>query len=259
MNRFVLSAAVVVIGGAVASAHGPQMQVTVTGGKIVTREVMIGVYSPLTAPKTVYAMPAALVTDNNFPTAWRAAPDANPANPFGPGVAYGEGGTFAPSTTLTLSFLDELKVWDGAAFASAGATELAMLRTSNPGPTSLTGNAGISGTSDPLATVAIPAMYTADAHASVTYVLLGDGANPASAVADGLYRAALQFTSSDTSVQPSDPFYVLISKGADTQLDAAIASMGVDAALVQAIPEPAAASLAALALSLLTGSRRRKG
>ena len=256
MNRTLLSLALAAAASGVASAHGPQMQITVTGGKIVTRDLMIDVFTPLTSPRSVYVMPAVEVADIDFPTAWRAGPDTNPVNPNGPGIAYGVGGTFAPGSTLTLAFLEELKLWDGTAFVSASATELAMLRTANPGPASLTGNAGFSGGADPSATITIPASYADESHNSVTYVLLGDGMNPASPVADGLYRTALRFTSSDAAVAPSDPFYLLISKRAETQLGAAIASMGVDPSAVQylAIPEPSALVLAALGA---VGLRRR--
>jgi hypothetical protein len=256
-TQFVLASLLCAI-AAQSQAHGPQMQITVDSGKITTRNVMINTYAPLTDEKSVYVMPLKSVADIDFPTSWRAFPDANPANPFGPGAAYGVGSTFPTNSTLTLSFLDELKVWNGASFVSAGATELAALRTSNPGSASLAGNAAFSGGPDLTAEVAIGASYTEDAHASVTYVILGNGVSPAALVADGVYLATLGWSSSDPLVSPSDPFYYVLNKGPATQLMSAIGSLGFDSASVQylTIPEPSALVLAAL--GMVAASRRTR-
>jgi hypothetical protein len=241
-----------------ALAHGPQMQITVDGGKLTTRHVLTDVYAPLTDAKRVYVMPVKFVDDLDFGASWRALPDSNPAYPYGPGAAYGIGATLPTNLTLTLSFLDELKVWNGASFASAGATELAALRTGNPGPTSLAGNAAFSGGPDVTAEATIGASYTEDAHASVTYVILGNGVSPAALVADGVYLATLGWSSSDPLVSPSDPFYYVLNKGPATQLMSAIGSLGFDSASVQylTIPEPSALVLAAL--GMVAASRRTR-
>jgi hypothetical protein len=229
-------------------AHGPAIQTTVDSGKIITRQVLIDTYEPLTAPTSVYVAPVNWVADIDFGPSWRATPEANPANPFGPGIAYGVGGTFAGGSVLTLSFVDELLRWDGVDFVSAGATELAALRTSNPNATALTGNKAISGSADPSAEVNVAATYTASAHSQVTYVLLGDGMTTSAPIADGVYLAKLQLTSSDPLVSPSDPFYYVLNKGSATQLMSAIDSLGFAPSAVQylAIPEPSALVLAAL-------------
>lgn len=239
-----------------AAAHGPAIQATVDAGRITTREILVDHYEPLTAPKSVYVMPAQLVADVDFGSSWRATPDVNPANPFGPGIAYGLGATFPTNSTLTLTFLEELKRWDGSAFVSAGATELALLRTSNPGATSLAGNAGFSGGADPSATITIGASYTAEGHSQTTYVLLGDGVSPASAVADGVYLAKLDLASSDAGIEKSDPFYLVLNKGAGSRVAEAVASLGFDASAVQHVPEPSAAVF--VAIGALALARRRR-
>lgn len=239
-------------------AHGPQMQITVDSGKITTRNVLTNTYAPLTDEKRVYAMPVSLVQSLSFGPSWRATPDLNPSYPFGPGAAYGVGATFPTDSTITLSFLDELKVWDGSAFVSAGTTELAALRSGNPNASSLTGNAAFSAGPDVTTEVAIGASYTESAHASVSYVFLGDGTSPAAAVNNGVYLAALSWSSSDLSIAPSDPFYYVLNKGPATQLMSAIGSLGFAPSAVQylAIPEPSAFVLAAL--GMVAASRRTR-
>lgn len=258
MRTFFLCATACVAIGSPTLAHGPQMQITVDGGKLTTRNVLTNTYAPLTDEKRVYAMPVLSVDDFDFGTSWRAIPDTDPSYPYGPGAAYGVGGTLPTGSTLTLSFLDELKVWDGASFVSAGLTGLTALRTGNPGPTSLTGNAAFSGGQDMTAEVAIGASYTEDAHASVTYVFLGDGTSPAATVDDGVYLAKLGWSSSDPLVAPSDPFYLVLNKGPATELMAAIGSLGFGASEVQylSIPEPSAIVLATLGLA--AASRRTR-
>ncbi|MEM8864602.1 MAG: hypothetical protein AAGF31_03545 [Planctomycetota bacterium] len=260
MKSVFLHAYALTLMASVASAHGPQIQATNDGGKITTRQVLIGSYTPLTPETTVYVAPIGEVADFDFGPSLRALPDENPHHPFGPGVAYGLGGTFPANSTLTLTFVDELLQWDGGSFVSAGPTELAALRTSNPNGASLTGNVGISGSADPSVEVAIGASYGANAHASVTYVLLGDGVSPTSPTADGIYLAELQLSSSDAAIAPSDPFFLMLAKGSTSMLSEAVTSLGVDPAAVQflAIPEPASLTLMACMMLVGWSSRERR-
>ncbi len=256
-TKFVLAAVCVAIGSQV-FAHGPAIQTTVDSGKIITRQVLIDTYEPLTTPISVYVAPVNWVADIDFGPSWRATPEANPANPFGPGIAYGLGSTFAPST-ITLSLVDELRVWDGSAFVSAGTTELTTLRTSNPNANALTtGSKGVSGSADTSVEFAIAAGYNSSAHSQMTYVLLGDGITTSAPVADGVYLAQLQLSSSDPLVSPSDPFFYVLNKGPATQLMSAIGSLGFAPSAVQylAIPEPSALVLAAL--GMVAASRRTR-
>lgn len=242
-----------------ALAHGPQMQITVDGGKLTTRHVLTDVYAPLTDEKRVYAMPVTLVDDFDFGPSWRVTPESNPAYPYGPGAAYGVGATLPTNSTLTLSFLDELKVWDGASFISSGEIQLSAMRTGNPNPTSLAGNAAFSSNNAIKATITIGANYSEEAHTSVTYVFLGDAVLPTMDVSDGVYLAKLGWSSSDPLVAPSEPFYYVLNKSPATQLMSAIGSLGFAPSAVQylAIPEPSAFVLAALGIT--AASRRARG
>ena len=113
-------------------AHGPQIQVTNTGNKIITRELILeGQYSTsLTSPKSVYVIPILQAVTGNPSTAyWTVMP--NPAIDsilgisgfqFGPGLAYGYGHTFDSGQHFNVNFMGSLKRWNGAVFVN------------NPGP-----------------------------------------------------------------------------------------------------------------------------
>ena len=103
-----------------ASAHGPQIQITNSGNKIVTRELLLdSPYSPaVTAPKSVYVL--ALLP---FSDVWYSHPNGAidpitqlPAFPSGPGLAYGsdlaDGGpqSFVAGSVLSINFADGLKL-----------------------------------------------------------------------------------------------------------------------------------------------------
>lgn len=259
MNR-IFTFCVSVLAVSAAMAHGPQVQITVDNDQITTRGVLINDYSPLTLETSAYAMPALLVEDLDFGPSWRASATTNSSYPFGPGVAYGLGAGFTSGTELSLSFLEELMIWDGGSFVSAGSTELAAVRSSNPNADSLTGNVGISGTADPSAEVTIGADYTANAHASVTYVLLGDGVDPMSAVGDGIYRATLQLSSNEVGLASSEPFHLLLSKGSHEGIADAVASLGLatDAVQFLVIPEPTTGLLAGFATIVFVCRRDRQ-
>ena len=125
-----------------AEAHGPQIQITNDNNKITTRRlVRDGPYSNSLTPTTsVYVMPLL-----PFDSVWYSRPNNEvdpitqlPAFPSGPGLAYGydlaDGGTqaFAAESILSIGFTDGFKLWDGAAFVDAGATQLKAFRGSNP-------------------------------------------------------------------------------------------------------------------------------
>src|SRR6478752_1021029 len=116
-----------------AFAHGPQIQITNDGGKIVTRQLIAdGPYSnSLTAAKSVYVMP---LLDFNGVSYSRPNSSIDPilgvpAFPSGPGFAYGydlaDGGPqlFATGSVFSLVFTDGLRRWDSSAFVDAGPTQ----------------------------------------------------------------------------------------------------------------------------------------
>jgi hypothetical protein len=248
---------------AVARAHGPQIQTTLTGGKIVTRRIVddANYHTALTNPTTVYAMPLAL-----YQGVWRAQPDGGlepdmvtPSYVGWPGFAYGFGydattnpEPFPVGSKFVLGFTAGLKSWNGAAFVDAGVTEAEAYRGSSAAPSALakTGDTG------PFASLMFPggagvsfATEGADVHNSVHYRMVGDGTSITSPLADAVYLLSMQLSSTDSTVGGSDPFHFVLSKGvAPATVQAAIASLGVDPSRVQAIPEPASGALAALAL-----------
>ncbi|HYO23780.1 MAG TPA: hypothetical protein VEQ85_02425 [Lacipirellulaceae bacterium] len=262
-----------------ASAHGPQLQVTLDGastggGRIVTRELLLdGPYSGhLTAPKSVYVMPLGATAG-----VWYSRPNGSvlpgglPKFNSGPGLAYGYGydaasnpQPFPAGSQFAITFTAGLKSWNGAAFADAGAAEAEIFRGSAAAPSALarTNDAA------PLAGIAFPpagVSFAADGgetHTSVSYRMLGDGASTTSSLADGVYLLSFQLSSSAPSVQPSDPYFFVLSKnGAPAAVEAAAASLGFPAAAVQnlLVPEPSLAALAATAsLGLVNPSRRRR-
>src|SRR4051812_29478586 len=109
-----------------AYAHGPQIQITDTGDKIVTRALVSN--SPygdtLAAEKLAYVLPILKAVSGSPSTDfWTVMPNSSIDSilgssqfQFGPGLAYGFGHTFADGYHLMVSFVDPLKRWNGSAF-----------------------------------------------------------------------------------------------------------------------------------------------
>jgi hypothetical protein len=261
-----------------AAAHGPQIQVTLDSGKIVTRELLLdGDYSTsLTGPKNVYIMPLG-VTANVWYSRPNGAllPGGLPEFTSGPGLAYGYGfdamtnpQPFPVGSQFELKFTAGLKSWNGSAFVDAGATQLEAFRGSGV-------NLVVARTSDagPFQSIAFPSTispmagvsFTADeeeTHTSVSYRMLGDGASTTSALVDGIYLASFQLGNTAPSVQDSDPYYFVLSKnGHPAQVQAAAMSLGIPAGQIQNLiaPEPAAVTLTLGALVTVVWGARRRG
>jgi len=250
-----------------ASAHGPQLQITNDNNKIVTREVFQdSPYEPLSAPKSVYVMP--LLESGGV---WYSRPNSTlvadiPAFPSGPGLAYGsdqlDGGdrTFAAGSILSIAFTDGLKLWNGAAFADAGATQLKGFRGSNAAISSPAENFAVTSDSSPfdsLSLAAISGTYDAEAHSSLRWALLGNGTSPTSSSPDGVYLLSLQLSSTQNGLAPSDPYYFVLHKNAaPSDVASAVASLGFAPELVQAVPEPATAAMMMLGLAGCVGATR---
>lgn len=254
-----------------ALAHGPQIQITNDNNKIVTRELLNdGPYSDsLTAPKSVYVMPLL-----EFSGVWYSRPNNEqlaglPAFPSGPGLAYGydltNGGpqAFAAGSVISVGFLDGLKLWNGAAFADAGVTELKAFRGSNPNIATPDANFAITSDAGPLDSLSLAAVaenYGADGdevHGSFRWALLGDGSSPTSTSLDGVYLLKLQATSTQGGLAASDPYYFVLHKNAAPEaVAAAVNSLGFAPGLVQVVPEPSAAlMLAAVGVGILSARR----
>jgi hypothetical protein len=255
-------------------AHGPQIQATVEGGKVVTRRLLgDGPYSTsLTDLTSVYVMGL-----NQYLGVWLSHPNDAllpgdiPEFPSGPGFAYGYGydaGTnpapFPVGSQLVLGFTAGLKAWNGAAFVDAGATELEAFRGSGV-------NLVVARTSDsgPFADIKFPSAIAPatgitfandEVHTGVSFRMLGDCSSTASALADGIYLAGLQLGNTDASVTASDPFYFVLTKNAAAaDVQAAAGSLGFDPSRVQFVPEPASAVLLAMGLLVASRTRRRAG
>jgi len=256
-----------------AVAHGPQIQITVdtaTSNKIVTRQLLLeGPYSSavgLTSPVSVYVLPVLPVSFLGQPVA-RVKP--SDTQTFGPGFTYGYDQTLGGGQLFTANLglhVSGLQIWDGSAFVATGVNneQLGLLQSSsNVNADAVQTTAG--GGDLP---IAISAAYTADAHSSVRYTLLGDGLDPYAASRDGVYLATLQLSGTQSSpmLRPSDPFHFILGKSvAAAELAAVVArfvaSQGISPDLVQNlvnVPEPGMAALfAASVLEIATRRRSR--
>lgn len=253
----------------IGAAHGPQIQITADGGKIVTREILLD--SPygnrLSDPKSAYVIPL-----KEYLGVWYTRPSAEPDAVLnapkyysGPGIAYGYGYDagnpasvgFEVGSQLRIDFTSGLKRWDGAAFVDAGVTELEVFRGSFASP-SATGRTSDAAPFDGVAYAPIEfAAEGADAHNVTRFRLLGDGLTSTSVSLDGVYLATLQFSSDQSGLAPSDPFYFVMPKNAAAdEVAAAVASLGLDANLVQYVPEPVAIVLGVVCLAQLASVSR---
>jgi hypothetical protein len=254
-----------------ASAHGPQLQITVdaaNGNKITTHQVMLEEpYSSatgLTAPASVYVMQALPVSFVGQPVS-RVKPSSTQT--FGPGFTYGYDQTLGGSRLFVGNLnlhLEGLHIWDGTAFVATGSgkEQVGLLQSSsnvNLDSVKTTASGG---------NLAIPisATYTADAHSSVRYTLLGDGLDPYAASRDGVYLATLQLsgTQASPSLTPSDSFYFILGKNVaakdlTTVTTSFISSQSISPALVQyvtSVPEPGVALICIVGtVVLLVASR----
>lgn len=258
MRLFALLLALTALGApGKAWAHGPQIQLTAEGGKIVTRQVMIDHYAPVSPPTSIYVLPVANVSNR-----WLVQPPGTSAS--GPGIAPGVGFVDSASHPFksgayAMSLADGLKKWNGATFVDAGLTQLELYKP-------VDGITTTAATTDaaPYAGIAFNLSVTDDeAHTGMGYRFLGDGVSNASPLADGVYLLSLKV--STAGLTDSDPFYFVLPKGvsAATAGSATLAfaqQRGIGVGAIQAmtaIPEPASLSLAALGIGGCAAARRR--
>ena len=235
-----------------AFAHGPQIQITNDNGKIVTREIILdGPYSgELTRPVSVYVMPVRLqdgiayVRPNDHVDSITGIPEFL----SGPGLAYGYHLAdetlpgFASASALSIDFSSGLQVWDESGFHDAGPTQLKAYRGSDAAITDPLTDFAVTTDAAPFAALSLPpltAEYDEEAHATVRYVLLGDGDSPTSDSNDGVYLAKLAISSTQSDLMASDSFFFVLHKNASNDVvQAAVSSLGVDPSRIQYVPEP---------------------
>jgi hypothetical protein len=261
-----------------AFAHGPQIQVTNDGGKIVTRQLIADApYSnSLTAMKSVYVMP---LLDFNGVSYSRPNSTIDPilgvpSFPSGPGFAYGydlaDGGSqlFEAGSVISLTFTDRLKQWNGTTYADAGATQLKAFRGSNASIASPPENFATTSDSGPFDSLDLPAVATnygsevAEVHTSLRFALLGDGTNPLSVSPDGVYLLSMRLTSTQNGLAASDPYYFVLYKNvAPGVVLNAVSALGFSASAVQfaEVPEPASVAFVLIGIVALGCARFPRG
>jgi hypothetical protein len=239
-------------------AHGPQIQLTAENGKIVTRQVMIDAYAPVSSVASIYVLPVASVSN-----IWVVQPPGTAGS--GPGIAPGVGFVDEASHPFksgayTTSIVDGLKKWNGTSFVDASDSQLQLYKTVSGNPlTATTTDAG------PFASITYNLNVTSEeSHTGMGFRFLGDGVSNTSALADGVYLLSLKV--STTGLTDSDPFYFVLPKGVSPQeagnaTFAFAQQQGIDVGAIQAmtaIPEPASLTLAALSIGGCLAVRRHQ-
>lgn len=274
---------IVALASVTAFAHGPQIQIAVdpATNTIVTRQLLLDEpYSSavgLTAPASVYVMPALPVSFIGQPVA-RVKPSNTQV--FGPGFTYGYDQTVGSTRRFQANLnlhVNGLQIWDGSAFVPTAANkeQIGLLASSsnvNADAVKTTASGGDIAVSISKDVNTGLTNYTADAHSSMRYTLLGDGLDPYAASRDGVYLLTLQLsgTQSSPALAPSAPFYYIVGKNVPFDsltnvVNSFTSSQGIGSNLVQYmanVPEPSAAALAALGAVGVFGSlsrRRRRG
>lgn len=287
MRQFLVPIAMLCFGAALAHGHGVQIQATFNTAtqRIETREVVHTTSRPgsITDLKRVYVMPL-LDQAGGAGDGWYTRPDDErnsfgiPLYPTGPGVCFqydavdqlpGSGWSYSGSSTLpnlqgtnfAFQIRDGLKEWNGSSFVDPGLEQLQAFRgdgTSVPTITAATSDSG------PFGALAMSTISSrsSNAHSSVGYRLLGDGANHAltgpGAGDDSVYLASFSLASTALGVNPSDTFYFVMYKNADlADALAAVDHLGFDSPYVQVLPEPSALALLLIGVSFAGGALRR--
>ncbi len=279
LKNLVCACAAISFAVGIVHAHGPQLQITATHGKIVTREILTDEYTPLTTPKSVYVMEVL-----DYRGAWYTRPETvlnppgHPTTPgqptyySGPGLAFGVGQTFAVGRVLSLRFIDGLQLWNGTTFGDAGSAELQYYRGGSIGAEGQLVNPTASITtvdgsaSDDLVFSAIADGYNDGVHATARLRFLGDGTTTAEGLGtlaseptDGVYLASLVLSSNDPEVADSDPYYFVMHKGVPwSDVSAAVRTLGFPNSAVQVLGVPEPSSIVLITLGMLGVFDRRR-
>jgi hypothetical protein len=193
------------------------------------------------------------------------------AFPSGPGLAYGSDlvddgpQEFAAGSVLSVEFAGGLKLWNGAAFVDAGATEIKAFRGQNVNISMPPENYAVTTDMGPFDSLSLPTVtagyvpQVANAHSSVRFALLGDGTSPTSNSPDGAYLLSMKITSTEAGLDPSDAYHFVLHKNASAaDVSAAVASLPFAPEFVQYVPEPSSLALAAVAVAAHSVRRRTR-
>jgi hypothetical protein len=270
LKNLVCACAVFLFVAGTVHAHGPQMQITATNGKIVTREILIDEYTPITNPKSVYVMEVL-----DYRDAWYTRPETAlnlpnhpvaPGQPVyysGPGIAFGVGHTFAEGSVLSFHFADSLRVWNGTSFDLASPVRLQAYTGGSINATGQLINPTATATDAGPFSISLSALsngYLEDAHSTLRLRFLGDGAT-ATEPPNGTYLASFTLSSNDPMLGDSDPYYFVMHKRTLwADVAAAVGSLNVPNSAVQVlgVPEPSALILGLACMFGIFAGRRFK-
>ncbi|HEY7120633.1 MAG TPA: PEP-CTERM sorting domain-containing protein [Tepidisphaeraceae bacterium] len=246
-DRLTFAAALMLVLPAGAYAHGPQIQAGVENGRIVTHELFLDEpYQDPTAAQRVFEIPLGQRSLGDANDGWYAEPNHDDAPFTGPGIALLDG-QFAAGSNLRVSYLDGLKIWNGSGFVDPGAAQVEASTSALFTPSTVTTDSGPFGSVALAAVTAMP-----DEHKTIRWRLLGDGVSPNTPSDDGVYLLALQLSTDQAGVSPSEPYYFLLDK------DASASDQSAALAAVQSlVPEPSVLGIIAVGGWFLRRGRRR--
>lgn len=243
-------------------AHGTQIPLSIQEYRpghfrIVTHEWGTHGDTTLKGEDRLFTIPLSQYTETIETAGWyghQPAGDTTSSSYGHPGFAYGRS-SFAPSSTLTVTFLDQAKVWDPitSTFISTGGERIQGLR----GGSLTTGftngrdsDGNVMGTG---ISITLPATLTENSHATIRWRMLDSTGSPGGTIDDGIYMAILRVSTNQPGIESSLPYVFLFTKNAGST-DISDAEAFVSAHI---IPEPVMMSGLGLFLTMTLRRYRR--
>lgn len=242
-------------------AHGTQIPLSIQEYqpghfRIVTHEWRTDGNTEIHGEDRLFTIPLSQYTGTATTAGWyghQPAGDTTCSDYAHPGFAYGRS-TFAPSSTLTVNFLDQAKVWDPitSTFIPTGGERIQGLRGGSLTSGFSNGRDSDGNVMGTGISITLPATLNVNSHATIRWRMLDQDGLPGGTIDDGIYMAVLQVSTDQTGVEASLPYVFLFTKNASST-DIASAEAFVN---THVIPEPSA--LAALGLILTMTLKRRR-